>query len=216
MAKSKRGNGYTFWYKDWTNSESVFELNLEERGLYRELIDLSYQCDNKIQKNVSLWTRKWNSEASIIARVIARLLKLGLITENLDIISVPSSEKRLILIRKGSEGGRISGGNNKGNSKGSSKGKGNQTKNNKLKTINEKGKIPPSIKDVFDYFKEKGVRDESEAFYHFYESKGWMVGKNKMKNWKGAVSGWIARNNLKDKKEVKLGRNGKPLKQGWI
>ena len=30
----------------------------------------------------------------------------------------------------------------------------------------------------------------SAEFWHFYESKGWMVGKNKMKNWKSAASKW--------------------------
>ena len=33
----------------------------------------------------------------------------------------------------------------------------------------------------------------ADRFVSFYESKGWMVGKNKMKSWKAAVSGWIAR-----------------------
>mgnify|MGYP000521508741 CR=1 FL=1 len=31
--------GYTWYPKDWGNSDSVFELSLSERGLYREFID---------------------------------------------------------------------------------------------------------------------------------------------------------------------------------
>lgn len=34
-------------------------------------------------------------------------------------------------------------------------------------------------------------------FVAFYESKGWLVGKNKMKSWKSAIVTWEKRNNLK-------------------
>jgi hypothetical protein len=56
---------------------------------------------------------------------------------------------------------------------------------------------PPTLKDVTDYFHEKGMVGiacgEAEKFINFYESKGWMVGKNKMKDWKAAVRNWIKR-----------------------
>ena len=35
---------------------------------------------------------------------------------------------------------------------------------------------------------------EAEKFWNFYDSKNWMVGKNKMKKWQSAASGWISRN----------------------
>jgi len=54
---------------------------------------------------------------------------------------------------------------------------------------------PPELKEVAIYFKEKGSTVlEAQKFHGFYESKGWMVGKNKMKSWKGAAGGWLARN----------------------
>jgi hypothetical protein len=31
---------------------------------------------------------------------------------------------------------------------------------------------------------------DADAFVDFYESKGWLVGKNKMKDWKAAVRTW--------------------------
>ena len=34
---------------------------------------------------------------------------------------------------------------------------------------------------------------EVDKFVNFYESKGWMVGKNKMKSWRGALAGWRTR-----------------------
>ena len=54
---------------------------------------------------------------------------------------------------------------------------------------------PNNIKEVQDYFVEKlSNKKEGQRFYYFYESKGWKVGNAKMKNWKMAASGWIARN----------------------
>ena len=54
---------------------------------------------------------------------------------------------------------------------------------------------PRTITEAIDYFKEKGSnKNEGEKFYYFYESKGWKVGKTKMKNWKMSASGWISRN----------------------
>ena len=57
---------------------------------------------------------------------------------------------------------------------------------------------PPTQEEVFEYMQERDFshRKESEAFVNFYESKGWLVGKSKMKDWKAAVRNWISRSNL--------------------
>lgn len=51
----------------------------------------------------------------------------------------------------------------------------------------------PAISDVKAHMESLQIINaerHSAEFWHFYESKGWMVGKNKMKNWKSAVSRW--------------------------
>jgi len=54
---------------------------------------------------------------------------------------------------------------------------------------------PPMLHDVQVYMKEKGGNvSEAERFFDFYESKGWLVGKAKMKDWKAAVRNWVSRN----------------------
>lgn len=60
------------------------------------------------------------------------------------------------------------------------------------KPTNKKKRFkPPTQKEVQDYFNEKGFNLKSaEQFVLFYESKGWMVGKNKMQKWKAAASRW--------------------------
>ena len=43
------------------------------------------------------------------------------------------------------------------------------------------------------YCREKGYHINAERFVCFYAQKGWMVGKNRMKDWKRAVQGWETR-----------------------
>lgn len=51
--------------------------------------------------------------------------------------------------------------------------------------------VPPTEAEVAEYAKAKGYADfETERFVDFYASKGWYVGKNKMKDWKAAVRNW--------------------------
>lgn len=49
---------------------------------------------------------------------------------------------------------------------------------------------PPTVEDIRAYCTERGNRVDPQSFVDFYESKGWMIGKNKMKDWKVAVRTW--------------------------
>lgn len=51
----------------------------------------------------------------------------------------------------------------------------------------------PSIEEIRSYCLEKSSRVDPEQFFNFYESNGWMVGKNHMKDWKAAVRTWEKR-----------------------
>ena len=50
--------------------------------------------------------------------------------------------------------------------------------------------IPPTVEEVESYCSERGNGIDAQSFIDFYESKGWMIGKNKMKDWKAAVRTW--------------------------
>ena len=50
--------------------------------------------------------------------------------------------------------------------------------------------IPPTVEEVADYCFERGNTVNPETFVDFYSAKGWMLGKNKMKDWKAAVRTW--------------------------
>ena len=66
--------------------------------------------------------------------------------------------------------------------------KDNITLNNTINISNQF--IPPSIEEVKEYCIERRNTVDAETFVDFYTSKGWLVGKNKMKDWKAAVRTW--------------------------
>ncbi|MBQ1294790.1 MAG: hypothetical protein IIY21_12180 [Clostridiales bacterium] len=49
---------------------------------------------------------------------------------------------------------------------------------------------PPSVEEVSAYCLERGNAVDPHSFVSFYESKGWMIGKNRMKDWRAAVRTW--------------------------
>ena len=63
------------------------------------------------------------------------------------------------------------------------------TTNNNVKK--EKKFIIPTFNDVLEYCMQNNLDVDGVKFINFYESKGWMVGKNKMKDWKAAIRTWV-------------------------
>lgn len=49
---------------------------------------------------------------------------------------------------------------------------------------------PPTVDEVKVYCQERGSSVDPERFVDFYASKGWLVGKSKMKDWRAAVRSW--------------------------
>ena len=66
--------------------------------------------------------------------------------------------------------------------------------------------LPPTLEEVKAYCDERKNSVDAENFIDFYESKGWMVGKNKMKDWKACVRTW-ERSETKKSKETLVGNN---------
>jgi len=55
--------------------------------------------------------------------------------------------------------------------------------------------IKPTIQQISEYCKERKNKVDPNKFFDFYESKGWMIGKNKMKDWKASVRTWEKESN---------------------
>ena len=52
----------------------------------------------------------------------------------------------------------------------------------------------PTVDEVDAYAREKGYTGFSaQRFCDYYESKGWVVGKSPMKDWRASVRGWVSR-----------------------
>lgn len=62
--------------------------------------------------------------------------------------------------------------------------------------------IPPSVEEVEQYCIERSDNIDAQSFIDFYESKGWMIGKNKMKDWKAAVRTWERSRKQENKENV--------------
>ena len=74
----------------------------------------------------------------------------------------------------------------------------NVLKENTLKGVKEKRFAPPTPENVSGYCREMGYTNvDAERFVDFYASKDWMVGKNKMKDWKAAVRNWARQDKTK-------------------
>lgn len=63
---------------------------------------------------------------------------------------------------------------------------------------------PPTVEEVQEYCKQMGYEIDSQMFVDFYESKGWMIGKNKMKNWKSATRTWERKRKEQPKQATKF------------
>nr|DAX05586.1 MAG TPA: helix-turn-helix domain protein [Bacteriophage sp.] len=81
--------------------------------------------------------------------------------------------------------------------------KDNNTSNN-IKEINnnkllftKKKFIKPTLEEVRQYCLERKNKIDAEKFIDYYESNGWKVGRNSMKDWKAAIRTWES--NAKEK-----------------
>lgn len=72
----------------------------------------------------------------------------------------------------------------------------------------KKNFIPPSLREVEAYVAERGNKINSQKFIDYYTSNGWMVGRNKMRDWKAAIRNWES-----NKSFSTGGSNGAPPKQ---
>lgn len=63
--------------------------------------------------------------------------------------------------------------------------------NSEKKVFKKVAALPESLDICKSYFKELGFENEAFRFFDFYESKGWLVGKAKMKSWQAAARNWV-------------------------
>lgn len=60
----------------------------------------------------------------------------------------------------------------------------------------------PSVEEVAAHIREKGYTFDADEFWHFYDSKGWLIGNHVMKSWQSACVTWQKRCNRDARREA--------------
>jgi len=203
----------------------IEQLGLEGYGIYWILIEtLRDQPEYKYpMKLISALARRYNTTAEKMKAVITGY-DLFEITDDEFFLS-PSLKERMLRYDEKKEKARMaakerwkkeiqSGSERNANaeqtqsdsnaSKGE-KSKGEKSKGEKSKGNENKQFTPPSVEQVREYCQQRENSVDAERFVNFYSSKGWMIGSNKMKDWKAAVRTWERKNGENKQNRTKTG-----------
>lgn len=89
--------------------------------------------------------------------------------------------------------------------------------NNTVKKRKTKRFSKPTVSEVKIYCSNRENTVDAEKFVNYYESKGWMIGKNKMKDWKAAVRTWEGNSyNSSSTKRVKTSRLSQDIYDDYL
>lgn len=204
---------YKFNIADWGLSTS--HLSLDEEAIYFRLVNFYYDSESPIPlETQSVFRRlRMGSHAETASSVLAEFFQetdKGWIHTRCDNVLKDyrkTSKKNKV---NGAKGGRPPKTMACKETQIKPNGLPNESQNNPnqeplttnhkplTKVIKTSRFAPPSQVDAANYFQERSANDpnqQAEGFIDFYESKGWMVGKNKMKDWKAAIRNWLKRSN---------------------
>jgi hypothetical protein len=192
---------FKFVATEWLTGDIVYE-EFSTQGLFINICALYWQRDGKLSLNDI--NKRYKTE--IINNLTDRFF--AVIDGN---ISISFLDEQLI------DAGHISKVNSENGKKGAEAKRNKATANRPLneplaKPSKEEQEEEKEVKENFDFkipsleycielFKTKTAFNWTEnyavksanTFYYFYESKNWMVGKNKMKSLNAAIGGWISR-----------------------
>lgn len=210
---------FKFYIGEWSNGDITLE-DYEAQGLFVNIC--TYYWFKECQLTLSALNKKFRSHEHIILN----LIDLNIIKKIGDNISISflneqfsSKEVQKAVNRNnGKLGGRPIGKKTEtkpnrlifaNRNETETKPKHNQYKEEKIREDNIKVKfsIPTNI-EIEDYFKELNHPEKMQKFLNHYSANGWMVGKNKMKDWKAA-----ARNSLDWNTGYTNGTNTLPKQQ---
>ena len=85
--------------------------------------------------------------------------------------------------------------------------------NNTPKTEKKERFKAPTVEEVQEYCTERGNNIDAQHFVDYYSARGWMLGKNHIKDWKACIRTWERNDSFKPKKhneepEKKYDQNG--------
>ena len=174
--------GYTT-IPDWMLS---LDLDIYEVIILAVIYGFSQDGESSFTGSQNYLAWKAKCSRAKVARALPRLVEMGLIhKKDVTIRGVNLCEYRVCLSDTGCIS-RIQGGVSPGDTI-------NYNDNIDIKERDNKGRSrfqKPTLEEVTEYCRTRNNSIDPEEFFAFYESKGWMVGKNPMKDWKAAVITW--------------------------
>jgi hypothetical protein len=188
-----------FWFRHDANARNdikIIDLRAEHGyqgyGIYFAILEVLREQDGyklPISKSGRLAVAL-GENPDIVRNVVDTCIECGLFVEEEGYILSPSFIERMAVW----EAKKLNGSKPKAKSKLTGKLNANiREENNREEEIREEKNVQrkrftaPSVDEVFDIM---GDLTESEKFVDYYTSKGWMVGKAPMKDWKSAVRNW--------------------------
>ena len=184
----------TFYFSHDYNSRSdekikklIYKHGFEGYGLYWAIIEELYQNANAMRLECERIAYELRTDEERIASIIN---DFDLFVTDGEFFHSTSIEKRLKMrnekSRKASESAKARWNNANAKRTHSER---NAIKESKGKENKGNVFIEPTVKEIQSEFSEL----DAQRFHDFYSSKGWMIGKNKMKDWKAAARNWMSR-----------------------
>lgn len=173
------------------------ELSASEKIFYGEIVALSTR-DGECTASNTYFSKLYSVVPSSISNWVKHLEKKKYITIDyvykgkeidqriIKIIGIQNTDEVFKKIQEGIQ---------KKQNRYSKKTKENNTSTNNINTNNIEREnthnfAKPTIEELKDFTKENNLKINEERFIDYYNSNGWMVGKNKMKDWKATARNW--------------------------
>ena len=179
-------NGYSICLNEWALDKEI----KNELGLLLIISSLTAEKGYCYASNEYLASLFETTETTISKKIklleTKQYIKINYQKRGCEIVSreirlskkeIDDCQKRKSTIVENNKENNISINNNK------------EINNNKLLFTKKKFK-KPTLEEVQQYCLERNNNISAEKFIDYYESNGWKVGRNSMKNWKATVRNW--------------------------
>ena len=176
--------GYTN-IPDWMLS---LDLDVYETIILAVIYGFSQDGDSTFSGSQNYLAEKSKCSRSKVARTLPKLVEMGLIDKiDKEVRGVKMCEYKVCLRDTGC-GSQTQGGCSCGTHKNIDIENIDIKKERENKATSKFQK--PSLEEVREYCLSRNSPVDPEEFFSFYESNGWKVGKNPMKNWHSAIVTW--------------------------
>jgi len=204
---SKENPYFKFYTSEWLNGRITLE-EYELQGLFINLCAYYWHSHGEVTKEQA--NKKFKNPIGFDLLLKENLIALSgekLVIVFLDEQLEQRGVQSIINRANGNKGGRpkkthLVNLENRNESESKPIDNKSNSNNNSNKEIRKVFAKPP-LHEIISFFVVKTennwnkafAQNEAQKFFNFYESNGWKVGKNPMKDWSAAANNWIARNN---------------------